>query len=267
MARIPAQIADLLNDLTTNLGSLLESNLFGIYLYGSLTQNAFNPAKSDIDTIVVTHRPLPAIQFSNLKSWLASAARSTPWFKRLQTTFLLKDEILTRNSPSCLYQFERLKRTRSDANPIIWVNVLKSGITLFGPKPESFVPELTSDLLLSALERELGYLRKELIEKADSPWRDVPTYRTYAVLTLCRILYSFQSATIVSKPRAARWALKHLPAKWNQIIIQALDGREAIPLARIRQFIGFAEARIANQKITSKSSRKRRRKLPKKVPN
>src|SRR5262249_13095045 len=161
----------------------------------------------------------PAIQFSNLRSWLSRAARSDPWTKRLQITFLLRDQLLIRNSASCLYQFERLRRSRSDANPIIWLNVLKSGITLFRPKPESFVRKITADVALRALKRELGYLRKEIIEKANSQWRDVPMYRRYAVFTVCRILYSFKFRTIVSKPRAGRWALMQLPVKWHGIIV------------------------------------------------
>jgi hypothetical protein len=67
---------------------------------------------------------------------------------------------------------------------------------------------------------------------------------------------------IVSKPRAAKWAVTHLPREWNELIHLALDPQKTIPLARIRQFIRFAD-----QKSTSKSTRARRRKLPKNVPN
>jgi Aminoglycoside adenylyltransferase, C-terminal domain len=259
---IPTQVENLLNEVTANFKKILQNNLFGIYLYGSLTQRAFNPARSDIDCIVVTHRVLTRVQFTNLKAWLVRAAAFNPWVKRLQMIFLLRNELLIRNSPSCLYQFGRLKRTKSDANPIIWLDVLRSGITLFGPLPKSFVPEITSDVLLSALRRELAYLREEITEKPNSRWRDVPSYRSYAVLTLCRILYSFQYQSIFSKPRAAKWALTYLPREWNELILLALDPQETIPLARIRQFIRFAD-----QKITSKSTRARRRKLPKNVPN
>jgi len=262
MPRIPSQVDVLLASLKTSLETILKANLSGIYLYGSLTQRAFDPARSDIDCIVVTHRVLTTIQFANLRAWLAANAKFNSWVKRLQMTFLLRNELLTRNSPSCLYQFGRLKRTKSDANPIIWLNVLGSGITLFGSAPESFVPEITSDVLLSALRREIGYLREEIIEKADSRWRDVPSYRSYAVLTLCRILFSFQYERIVSKPRAAKWALTHLPREWNELIHLALELQKTIPLARIRQFIRFAD-----QKSTSKSTGARRRKLPKNVPN
>jgi len=129
------------------------------------------------------------------------------------------------------------------------MNVLESGVTLFGAPPESFVPSITKEIVFEALKREVGYLREELIMKPDSEWRDVPFYRRYAVLTLCRILYSFNKGTVVSKPRAARWALKYLPHEWNKIIIQALnpdaEGRTRnIPLSAIRRFIKFADAQF-----------------------
>src|SRR5262249_1175323 len=108
---------------------------------------------------------------------------------------------------------------------------------------------ITPEILFLALEREVGYLREEIIEKSESEWRDVPLYRTYAVLTLCRILYSFEKGTIVSKPQAARWAIKYLPEEWHEIILQALnapggEGTSNIRLIRIRQFIDFADAQL-----------------------
>lgn len=163
--------------------------------------------------------------------------------------FLIKNEILTMNSSACLYQFGQLNRSGSDGNPIIWMNVLKSGLVLFGPPPDSFVPAITPEILFQALKRELGYLREEISETPESEWRDVPSYRVYAVLTLCRILYSFRKGAIVSKPRAATWAIKHLPQEWHDLIGQALRPDDApyaaeIPLFRIEQFIDFVEAQL-----------------------
>jgi hypothetical protein len=117
MVRIPSQVENLLNEVSTNFKKILKNNLSGIYLMDRLTQRAFDPARSDIDCIVVTHRVLTTIQFANLRAWLAANAKFNRWVKRLQVTFLLRNELLIRNSPSCLYQFGRLKRTKSDANP------------------------------------------------------------------------------------------------------------------------------------------------------
>ncbi len=249
MARIPTQVSVLLQELTAHLPVLLGRNLLGIYLHGSLTQRAFKPKRSDVDCIVVTKRNLSDTQFRKLGAWLALTAESKPWAARLQLLFLLKNEVLTMNSKACLYQFGVLKRSRSDGNPIIWMNVLQSGRVLFGPRPESFVPVITPEILFQALERELGYLREEISDKPDSEWKDIPSYRAYAVLTLCRILYSFRKGTVVSKQRAAKWTIKYLPEEWNDIILQALEiddtGRSSgISLSMIEQFIDFAHAQL-----------------------
>jgi Domain of unknown function (DUF4111) len=249
MPRRPVQLSALLRDLGAQLPILLGGNLVGIYLYGSLTQAAFDPKRSDIDCIVVTKRALSEAQFKRLRAWLTLAAKSNPWTSRLQASFLLRDKVLTMNAPSCLYQFGRLKRSRSDANPIIWMNVLNSGEILYGPRPVSFVPPITRKILFRALEREAGYLREEIINNPHSKWRAVPFYRAYAVLTLCRILYSFSTGTVVSKQRAAKWAMKRLPPQWSELILQALasdagNRRARIPVRRIAQFINFTDAQL-----------------------
>lgn len=249
MAYIPAQVSALLQALADNLPVILGKNMVGLYLYGSLTQRAFNLRRSDVDCIVVTRRELSDTQFRKLEVWLSHLAESNPWAARLQMIFLIKTEVLTMNSKAGLYQFGVLKRSGSDGNPIIWMNVIKSGVTLFGPPPESFVPAITPETLFQALKREVGYLREEISSKPESEWRDVPSYRAYAVLTLCRILYSFRKGTIVSKQRAAKWVIKNLPGKWDEIILRALDAdgtkrERRISLSRIEQFIDFVDAQL-----------------------
>src|SRR6266550_5320494 len=111
MASIPTQVSALLHDLSTNLSSILGGNLVGVYLYGSLTQQGFNPKRSDVDCIVVTKRDLSDAQFRRLDAWLARTANSNPRATRLQILFLIKNEVLTMDSKACLYQFGKLKRS------------------------------------------------------------------------------------------------------------------------------------------------------------
>jgi hypothetical protein len=248
MRSIPAQLSHLLEDLTTGLPLILGRNLVGIYLHGSVTQRSFNPKRSDVDCIVVTRQELSDAQFKKLGAWLARTAKINPWTTRLQMLFLIKNEALTMNSRACLYQFGIFKRTGSDGNPIIWMEAMDTGAVLLGPRPESFVPEITREILFQALERELGYLRDE-INSPESEWRKLTSYRAYAVLTVCRILYSFRKGTIVPKQRAARWAAKYFCAEWNDIIHQAIEisyGQRSPPisLSRIRRFINFASVQL-----------------------
>ena len=74
-------------------------------------------------------------------------------------------------------------------------------------------------------------------------------YRAYAVLTVCRILYSSEKRSIASKTAAAKWVLRKWPGRWTKIINQGLAynelGRESdIPLKAIEQFITFAAIQL-----------------------
>ena len=252
MARTPAQLTTLLRGLTARLRVVLGTNLVGFYLSGSITQRAFDPRRSDIDCVVVTRRDLSDSQVRKLGAWLDESARMNPWTSRLQLQFLPRNQILTMNARACLYQFGVLNRTGSDGNPIIWMNILKTGRVLHGPRPESFVPEITRKMLFEALVRELGYLREEISEKPESEWRDIPKHQAYAVMTVCRILYSFNKGTVVSKPRAALWAFTTLPKEWHPIIRQAVafdrgERKSGISLTRIRELLEFAAGRLGSR--------------------
>ena len=255
---LPAELSTLLHDIQADLPSLLKGNLVGIYLHGSATQKSFNPKRSDVDVIVVTHRNLSDAQFRRVDAWLAEASCANPWTRRLQMPFLIRGEVLKMNSRACLYQFGDFHRTGSDGNPIIWMDVMKNGIVLYGPRADSFVPPIGHQILWSALKREVHYLREEFCEKPDSPWRDVRSYRSYAVLTLCRILYSSRHGTIVSKPGAGAWAIKRLPKGWEKMIRQALEidegrSRRSISRTFIVQFIEFVERQIAATEAADRS--------------
>ena len=78
MVYIPVKVSALLQQLTAHLPVIIGRNLVGIYLYGSLTQRAFNAKHSDVDCLVVTHRALSEAQFKKLDVWLAQAAKSNP---------------------------------------------------------------------------------------------------------------------------------------------------------------------------------------------
>jgi len=47
-------------------------------------------------------------------------------------------------------------------------------------------------------------------------------YQAYAILTLCRALYTLEHGAITSKSVAARWAQKAIDARWRPLIDRAL---------------------------------------------
>lgn len=243
MAKYPAEVASLLENLTNQFPKLLGDNLVGIYIFGSMTQGAFDAARSDIDLMVVTREEVSDRQYERVGEWFEQQSAANAWTARLQMMILGRDDLLTMNAQAVHYQFGKFSRGGSDGNPIPWINILETGITLIGPSPAEFVTEILPETLHETLIRELRYLREELGNPA-SEWRDKPKYRAYAILTVCRILYTFQKGKIVSKPRAAVWSLRKLPTEWHSLVEAAVAhdaGRsDKLPLTAIKRFVQYA---------------------------
>jgi hypothetical protein len=165
--------------------------------------------------------------------------------RRLQLTILIRRELLQFDGDGWTYQFGRLSRTGSDGNPIIWANILESGQVVFGADPHTFVPPITPALMCAALERELGYLRTELVTDRASVWRRRAAYRRYAALTACRILCTLETGRVVPKRTAAVWALRRLPSVHRAIVSRAMArpvGTRLLPLGPLRGLLEHIES-------------------------
>lgn len=193
------------------LPAQLGDRLTGIYLYGSaLDEDAYVLHRSDLDLIVVTESALDDGDFERLATWVRGELERDPTFERVQMTLLVRDRVLDDDPTACLVQHGELTRSGSDGNPIIWLDFLGRGRVLFGAEPDEFLPRITDDQLARALVREVGYLRAEF-SSAESAWRGRSSYQAYAILTLCRILYSHATGEVTTKTAAAAWVKRSHP--------------------------------------------------------
>jgi hypothetical protein len=142
---IPQGLSVLFQQVASDFPSMLRENLVGIYLWGSLTYEAFNEASSDVDCIVVTRRDLDDREFPELDQWFSNTAKSNRWVKRLDLRFVIDNEFLDKTSRCCgFYQYTgKLSRHGSDGNPIIWMNIRQSGIVLWGKDPKLIAPSIS----------------------------------------------------------------------------------------------------------------------------
>jgi hypothetical protein len=56
----------------------------------------------------------------------------------------------------------------------------------------------------------------------DSAWVQQIEKQTFAILTMCRALYTLERGKVGSKPTAARWAQQAIDEKWTALIEWAL---------------------------------------------
>jgi hypothetical protein len=71
-------------------------------------------------------------------------------------------------------------------------------------------------------------------------------YQPYAILSMCRTLYTLKHAAPVSKSDAGRWALQTLPRDWTSLVEAALrwrTGDAAGSVAQTMEFIRYTIGR------------------------
>ena len=211
---IPKDLSSLLEAMAADFPAILHGNLVGIYVWGSLTYDAFEEICSDVDCVGVTRRDFDDREFSEL-------------VKRIDMRFVIDREFLDKASRCCGFYHHtgRLTRHGSDGNPIIWLNIAQSGITLWGEDAKSIAPQVSDQCLNDALLLELNYLKEDLTANAGDRFNRAFIHNAYAVLTACRILYSAHHRALASKDQAYGWAMETVPPVWRAVIHAAKENR------------------------------------------
>ena len=224
---IPPDLSELLQLMATDFPAILSGNLVGIYLWGSLTYEAFDETCSDVDCIGVTRRDLDDREFSELDEWFRNKVENNRWARRIDMRFVIDHEFLDKSSRCCgFYHYtSKLVRHGSDGNPIIWMNIAESGITLWGQDAKRIAPHVSHECLLEALKLELNYLKEDLAANAGDRSDKAFVHNAYAVLTACRILYSASEKALASKDQAYSWAMETVPLMWRAVIRSAKENR------------------------------------------
>jgi hypothetical protein len=224
---IPKELCGLLQAMATDFPAILRGNLVGVYLWGSLTYGAFDESCSDVDCVGVTRRDLDDREFSGLDEWFKNKEEQNRWVKRIDLRFVIDHEFLDKASRCCGFYHHtgKLARHRSDGNPIIWMNVAQSGVTLWGKDAKLVAPHVPDQCLNEALLLELNYLKKDLTSNAGDRSDKAFIHNAYAVLTACRILYSAYHRALASKDQAYSWTMETVPSRWRAVLHAAKDNR------------------------------------------
>jgi hypothetical protein len=225
--KIPDDLADLLRIIAAELPGILPGNLVGVYVWGSLSYEAFDETCSDVDLVAVTERDIDDSEFSGLEAWFAATGKRNRWVRRIDMRFVIDHEFLDKTSRCCgFYHYQgKLSRHGSDGNPFIWLNVAKSGITLWGKDAKLIAPHVSGQCLSDALLLELNYLKEDLASNAGNRSDKAFIHNAYAVLTACRIYYTARHRTLASKDEAMSWAMETVPPHWRPVIQTASDNR------------------------------------------
>jgi predicted nucleotidyltransferase len=234
------EVNSILNVLLAEAQAILVEQFIGLYLYGSLACGGFD-RHSDVDFVVVTQAELPDARFtalqeihahlSTLDSWCATQLEGSyiprAALRRYDPVHALHVHIDRGNGETLKrmnIHHENLRRAWWGGWVVLRSNLWEHGITVAGAAPHTLIDPVTPKDLRQATLALLQGWAANILE--DPSQMDTRGYQSYVVLTLCRILYTLQHGTLVSKPIAVDWARETLGEQWLPLIDRAWAGRQ-----------------------------------------
>ncbi len=217
-----------LHTLLSGARTILGDEFVGMYLYGSLASGDFDPKSSDVDFSVVTRDEVAAETVSALEALHERiAAGGLKWAAKLEGAYVPRGAIRRYEPSDATYPTineGRFYVARQDSDWVIQRHIIREhGVVVAGPDPKTLIDPVSPDDLRRAV---LGTLRGWWSEQLRDPVRlRTREYQAFAVLTMCRALYTLRHGTLASKPAAARWAQEELGEPWAALIERALAWR------------------------------------------
>lgn len=247
---MPTEFADLnelLAELAAGARGALGPRFVGAYLWGSFALGA-GDGWSDVDFLVATDgEPEDERALQELHARLFE--RETPWARHLEGSYVPR-ELLRRVDPArtpLLYLDNGARELVRDphCNTAVTRWVLREhGIVLAGPEPRELVEPVPAEALRAEARERLrdfaDWVRAEPLSRWDQP---------YAVLSVCRFLWTLAHSSVASKPQAGAWAAEALAERWRPLIRRALADRpdpwrrvhEQADAATVAETIAFAQ--------------------------
>ncbi|MCY4071215.1 MAG: DUF4111 domain-containing protein [Chloroflexi bacterium] len=219
-----SQVAEVLNSLVTGVSGVLQNNLVGIYLYGSLVTEDFDAGISDLDLVVVTNLGLGDAAFASLQELHQQVIGSYPaWDDRLELAYVSLDALRTFRERQSLIAIispgEPFHQLHAGYDWLIsWYMLRETGIALRGPDIASLIDPIEPAHYIEAVQSHIEAYR-DSVESANNK-----SNLSYIVLTTARGLYTVLHGQPTSKVKAAAWAARAFP-KWARLINQALRWR------------------------------------------
>ena len=241
--------------LRTGLKELLNNQLAGLYLTGSLTYGDFDKGSSDIDFLAVLNKPLTDQQLEKIKTLHQKIGEAVPfWAKRLEGSYITTEMIKTKDRPEEQRPYVNGGKVNLYKYGNEWtINLYalqETGVAIVGVEPSITFPTVTIEDVREASKQDL---LNDWQPKLDDPNAfnhedyDSNHLKAYAVLTMCRILHRAKNDGIASKRVASSW-VKETYKDWASLVEQAEQwqhGKDMSPDDDVRDFIRFTMKEVA----------------------
>lgn len=216
----------IIDKLFENHEIIFDEKMVGFYLYGSLVWGDFDIDTSDIDMLCVIDSEITEEELEKLKLMYKDfVAKNPKWSNRIEVHYAplpgLKNFRTNSFKMGNISPGEPLHIIDSGMDWIDeWYCVQEYAITLYGMDKEKILPHIDRSEFIQTIRRYALSFYERIHNCKESCYS-----QAYAILTLCRALYTVKNGEQISKPAAARWAMDYLP-EYREVIQSALIWRQ-----------------------------------------
>ncbi|QPC83260.1 DUF4111 domain-containing protein [Phototrophicus methaneseepsis] len=242
------EVNAILGDLLARVQAILGADFVGMYLYGSLATGTFDPNSSDIDFLVATRQEVTDTQFAALREMHHAIGQgASKWANQLEGAYMSVAELRRyseRTHPHIDRDETTLKIVTFHTDWVVQRYILREhGIWLAGPPIRDLIDPISADDLRQAMVPMMDMWWTLMLADPTPLVQGGPGYQTYGVLTMCRVLYTFETGAVVPKGVAAQWAMHTLDepySQWAQLANENRNGTPEIGIPQVQAMIQLA---------------------------
>jgi predicted nucleotidyltransferase len=222
-----SEVDPLIEELASNIRLIIGEKLLGLYLHGSLVWGDFDPQSSDIDLWAALTSIINDLEFEQLKQMHKDfALLHNQWDDRVEVCYISVDALKTVKSRKSqivnISPGEPIHRLKINKEWLMkWYLLRERSKILFGPSPDTMIETISKDEFIQCIKDHVQSWGRWLQEMPHDSYA-----LSYAVLTLCRALYSCKTGEQTSKKQAAQWAQLEIPV-WSGLILEAMQWKKA----------------------------------------
>lgn len=220
---IPADLQEFLVRYKELLVEVLPAErVHGIYLYGSLALDAFDPDTSDIDFITVINGRMGK-KTEELLKLVHLRCNAHPFGSRMDGCYVTIDQagkVYREIKEYPFFSEGKFHKGYYDLNYITWWTLQNKGVVVYGEPFSSLNLNIKWEDVQKTLNYNLNTYWNEKVERDMCFFYD--DWIEFGIITLCRILLSLEYRKIFSKKEAAAKAKVLLPARYHPILLEGL---------------------------------------------
>jgi Domain of unknown function (DUF4111)/Nucleotidyltransferase domain len=222
--RVPSTVQPLLNEYVQQLTYQYDDNILGVYVYNSIALGAYDETRSDIDLLILIKNDFDDNDWNKLYVLHQQLGKKYALAKRMEGMYIKQGDISKVNEeidPYLYFVGTKLhKKGHHDLNFVTWYTLKHNGLTVHGSPINKLHIDVTEEQLLRTMAYNLhtywgGKAKKKLIFLLDG-WVE------FAVLTLCRVVYTIDTKKVTSKLDAATYTENQIEIAFQLLIQEAV---------------------------------------------